>query len=243
MKKTDKKTKIKTALYALAGAAVLTALVAGAHIALQRVAGDGAPVADEGAGVLLFALFAYGLYELFTLKSARAQREAEEKEAHLRDETTRAYKAKVFKEMASTQIRLCKRNDWPVGLVVMDVDKLSSINDAYGYDAGNAVLKRLVEAMRHTIRESDLVGRFDDDSFGLLLPNCDTKNARKVIQRIQAEVLKEPLKTDRAKVTIRFSSGVVALSGKVAKYTQMFNRANEALALAKSKGGNRIETY
>jgi len=77
MKKTDRKTTIKTALFALAGAAVLTALVAGVHIALQRVLGT--EVAKEGAGLLLFALFGYGLYGLFTLKNVLARYEKEEK--------------------------------------------------------------------------------------------------------------------------------------------------------------------
>ena len=240
---TKRKEEIKTIVLSLVAAAGATAFAGGLFWAARRLFGAGADRAAWAAALALFLLFAYLLYQLFTLRQKAALRKKEEQEAHLLDETTRAYRAKVFKEMASTQIRLCKRNGWPVGLVVMDIDRLAGINEAYGYESGNAVLKRFVDAIRQTIRESDLVGRFDDDSFGLLLPDCDTKSAKKVIQRIQAEILKEPLKTGRSKVTIRFSSGVVSLNGKVAKYVQMLNRANEALQLAKSKGGNRIELY
>ena len=188
-------------------------------------------------------LFLLVFYYLLRQKAMIERVKKEIEEEMLRDDTTRLYKSKVFKELAGTQIRMCKRNSWPVGMVVMDIDRLGVINDTYGYDAGNQVLKHFAKIVKETIRESDLVARFDDDRFAVLLPNCDAKNAKRVIQRIQNHILSEPLKVDRATIKIPFSSGVVSFAGKVAKFNQLVNRATEALEQAKRKGGNRIELF
>ena len=164
-------------------------------------------------------------------------------EEALRDETTKLYKAKVFKEMAGSQIRMCKRNDWHVSMVVMDIDRLGQINEKHGYDAGNQVLKHFAQTLRESVRESDLEARFDDDRFALLLPNCEAKEAKKVIQRIQEKILSNPLEVGRQTIKIPFTSGVSSFAGKVAKYNLLLNRANEALENAKRKGGNRIELF
>ena len=189
--------------------------------------------------IVLTPLLYYMLYQ----KSIVDQVKKEKEERLLRDVTTRLYKSKVFKELAGTQIRLCKRNGWPVGMIVMDIDQLARINQEYSFDAGNQVLRHFATLLKDTIRESDLVARFDDDRFVLLLPNCDINSAKKVVQRFQSQILSTPLIVDKKEIKIPFSSGVVSFAGRVAKFNHLINRANMALEQAKKKGGNRIELF
>ncbi len=182
-------------------------------------------------------------YQMFKQRAMIARVHREKEEEALRDETTRLYKTKVFKELAGSQIRLCKRNDWHVSMVVMDIDRLGQINEKHGYDAGNQVLKHFARTLRESVRESDLEARIDDDRFALLLPKCEAKEAKKVIQRIQEQILSEPLQVGRHTIKIPFTSGISSFAGKVAKYNMLLNRANEALENAKRKGGNRIELF
>jgi diguanylate cyclase (GGDEF)-like protein len=228
------------AFFAACGAgAVLTAY----QWALQRAGLGATDLYLALTGAMYVAVFLPLFYYLLKQRAmiVRVKRQIEEEA--LRDETTRLYKSRVFKELAGSQIRLCKRNGWPVGMVVMDIDRLGAINDRYGYDAGNRVLRHFAETLQKTVRESDLVARLDDDRFALLLPKCDAKAAKKVIQRIQEEILSHPLKVDRGEVKIPFSCGVVSFAGKVAKFNVLLNRAAEALETAKRKGGNRIELF
>ncbi len=192
------------------------------------------------AGVVIFVpLFYYMLYQ----KSIVDQVKREKEERLTRDITTRLYKSKVFKELAGTQIRLCKRNGWPVGMVVIDIDQLARINREYSFDAGNQVLRYFAGILKESVRESDLIARFDDDRFVILLPNCDINNAKRVIQRVQAQILSAPLVVDKREIKIPFSAGVVSFAGRVAKFNHLINRANMALEQAKKKGGNRIELF
>ena len=194
-------------------------------------------------GGAYLVLFLFLFYYLFRQRALVVEAQREKEEASLRDETTKLYKSRIFKEMAGRQIRLCKRNDWPVGMVILDIDRLGAINEKYGYEAGNRVLAHFARTLEATVRESDLISRLDDDRFALLLPNCEAKDAKKVVQRFQSEILSRPLKADRGEVKIPFSCGIVSFSGKIAKYNQLAGRAREALERAKSKGGNRIELY
>lgn len=189
--------------------------------------------------VLFTPLFYYLLYQKSIVDQVKKDRE----ERLLRDVTTRLYKSKVFKELAGTQIRLCKRNGWPVGMIVMDIDQLGRINQQYSFDAGNQALRHFAAVLNETVRESDLVARFDDDRFVLLLPNCDINSAKKVVQRFQSRILSTPLVVDKKEIKIPFSSGVVSFAGRVAKFNHLLNRANMALEQAKKKGGNRIELF
>ncbi|WP_456450404.1 GGDEF domain-containing protein [Hydrogenimonas sp.] len=227
--------------FAAAGA---SALLTGYQWLLQKAGiGSGTNLSLALMSAAYLALFLLLFYFFFRQRAMIARVKKQMEEESLRDETTRLYKNRVFKELAGSQIRMCKRNNWPVGMVLFDIDRLGAINDKYGYDVGNQVLKHFAATVQATIRESDLVARLDDDRFGLLLPNCSAKDAKKVIQRIQEEILSHPLKADRGKVKIPFSCGVVSFAGKVAKYQHLLNRATEALETAKRKGGNRIELF
>ncbi len=188
---------------------------------------------------LFLPLFYFLFRQRETIEALREKRE----NALLCDDMTRLYKSKVFKELAAVQIRLCKRNGWPISLVLTDIDGLSKINEERSYDTGNQVLKHFAGVLKETVRESDLVARFDDDRFVVLLPKCDINGAREVVQRFQSRILSSPLKVEGREVKIPFSCGVVSFAGRVAKFRHLMNRADEALKLAKRKGGNRIELF
>ncbi len=190
--------------------------------------------------LLLFPLF----FQHLRQRSDLQRLEREKKEGHLLDETTRLYKSSVFEELADTQIKIARRNRWPIGLVVMDIDSLSTINERFGYESGNRVLKHFSEILKSSVRESDLLARYEDDRFVLLLPDCDATNAKRVVQRIQVNVLESPLESEGFEpIGITFSSGVVSFAGQVARLDTIMGRADEALMRAKRNGANRIELF
>ncbi len=193
--------------------------------------------------MIYFTLFTILFSKLFQQRRVLEEIEREKELQKLLDDTTRLYKSKVFRELASTHIRMCRRNNWTVGLILIDIDRLAKINEKYGYEAGNEVLKHFASILRESIRDSDIVARLDDDCFALLLPDCNDKGAKRVTQRIQLKILQEPPKIEETTVKVPFSSGVVAFASKIARYDLMVDHASEALETAKKKGGNRIILY
>jgi len=231
-----------TAFFAALGGSVLLGLLS------KLLLGNGIGIDSNPAIVIMVALYLTIFFPLFFLlfrqKSRLDRLEKERGEDMLLDETTKLYKSSVFKELAETQIKIAKRNRWPLGLVAMDIDGLSEINERFGYEAGNRVLQRFSSILISSVRESDLVARYDDDRFILMLPDCDAQNAQKVIQRIHAKVLESPVESaESERINIPFSSGVVSFSGQVARFGTIMSRAEEALMRAKKKGANRIELF
>ncbi len=231
-----------TAFFAAVGSSVLLGLL------MQMLRQSGIESDSNLVTAIMSAVYLAIFFPLFFL-FLKQKKELEGlrrrvKEGLLLDETTRLYKSSVFEELADTQIKIARRNKWPIGLAVMDIDKLSAVNESYGYETGNRVLKHFSSLLKSSVRESDLLARYDDDRFVLLLPDCDAVNAQRVIQRIQARVLESPIETEESKsITIPFSSGVVSFSGQVARLETIMVRADEALMRAKRKGANRIELF
>lgn len=231
-----------TAFFAALGSSVLLGLLL--WLLRQNGIGSGSNLATAIMSAVYLAIFFLLFFLLFRQKGRLEKLEKELKEGILLDETTKLYKSSVFEELADTQIKIARRNKWPVGLVVMDIDRLSEVNEKFGYETGNLVLRHFSKILKSSIRESDLVARYDDDRFVLMLPDCDAVNARKVMQRIQARVLESPIETESTEtVNIPFSSGVVSFAGQVARLETIMSRADEALMRAKKKGANRIELF
>ncbi len=79
-------------------------------------------------------------------------------------------------------------NDYCNSLIMIDIDKFKYINDTYGHNTGDLVLKEIVKVIMNLIREGDFVVRYGGDEFLILLQNCHKENAKKIISRIKKEL-------------------------------------------------------
>ncbi len=96
-----------------------------------------------------------------------------------------------------------RRYRHPLSVLFIDCDNFKQINDRYGHDAGDALLRHVGELLRRSIRAEDMVARFAGDEFVLLLPNQTSDDARKVVSRLQKTLEDHPLRY--GKHTIRYS--------------------------------------
>ena len=125
-----------------------------------------------------------------------------------------------------------------MSLIAADIDHFKAINDGHGHPAGDQVLKRFVEVCRQVLREQDMLGRMGGEEFAVLLPEEDVEGARRVAERLRAEI--EALVVDVGggeTVRLTASFGVAAcgrdLDGALAA-------ADKALYQSKTGGRNRV---
>ncbi|WP_297445505.1 GGDEF domain-containing protein [Desulfurobacterium sp.] len=125
-------------------------------------------------------------------------------------------------------------------VVMIDIDHFKKINDTYGHETGDMVLKTLVEKIKRLIRSSDILVRYGGEEFVIYLPHADVKDALKLAERIRKAVENMLIKTsDGREVRITVSLGV-AERKPGESLEKVIKKADEALYRAKKGGRNRV---
>jgi len=148
---------------------------------------------------------------------------------------------RAFFERFDSILSHCQRHDYPLTLVMMDIDHFKLFNDKYGHRFGDQVLLKTTAVFARTIRDSDIFGRYGGDEFILALPNTPQDNAIELLMRVQSELLKLEI-SPSSDFSITLSFGLTSLN-KHDNLDKLLNRADIALYQAKNSGRNRIEVY
>ncbi|WP_457561229.1 diguanylate cyclase [Caminibacter sp.] len=132
-----------------------------------------------------------------------------------------------------------KRYGTNYSVVFFDIDHFKNINDTYGHDAGDVILRSLGLLFRRYARDVDMIGRFGGEEFVAILPNTDKEGAYLFAEKLRAiiEKTKFMYKSTRIKVTV---SAGVASRNEVSSYEQVLKLADNRLYKAKKSGRNRV---
>jgi diguanylate cyclase (GGDEF)-like protein len=125
--------------------------------------------------------------------------------------------------------------------LLVDVDNLKLINDLRGHVAGDAVIARTAEAIRHSIREGDECARFGGDEFLVFAPDCDLHGAKEIARQILDKLNKHEMPL--AGVKFGVSIGIAVHEGAKVDFAQMYREADEALYGARAEGKSRIGLF
>jgi diguanylate cyclase (GGDEF)-like protein len=122
---------------------------------------------------------------------------------------------RFFETWIRKELHSAFRSPQPISLLMVDVDDLKEINDAAGHLGGDQALRRVGEALRGAIRDSDVAGRYGGDEFSIILPNTDLVGAGQVGARILATLANEHVSGPGFDVPVRCSIGLCTLAGRV----------------------------
>jgi diguanylate cyclase (GGDEF)-like protein len=159
------------------------------------------------------------------------------------DDMTSFLNRRAFLERAGNEARLANAQHEPLSLIVFDLDKFKSINDSYGHTIGDRVLQILPQAVSSWLRSADLVGRTGGEEFMIVLPGTATDGARLVAERVRTSIRELVVHSlDDKEVRFTASFGISELLPLESSIENLIIRADTALYLAKSKGGNVVTT-
>ncbi|MBO8126664.1 MAG: diguanylate cyclase [Firmicutes bacterium] len=160
------------------------------------------------------------------------------------DGLTKVYNRRYIEERLKEAIRLSRRHKASLSLVMMDVDHFKKVNDTYGHQAGDDVLKHLMEVCRTSTRATDILGRYGGEEFILVLPETDSQGAQIVAERIRAKVEAMPFPTCAGRIPITISLGLATFPAVSIDTAEAFIKAADlALYRAKESGRNRVVAY
>lgn len=126
-------------------------------------------------------------------------------------------------------------------VIMMDLDHFKAINDQFGHDAGDQVLKNFSELVRANIRAHDLAARMGGEEFCLVLSDSTPKAAASVAERIRSQIEAMTVSTSFGPIRATISAGICIRSTELETLQALLNRADEALYEAKASGRNRVE--
>ncbi|RTZ58140.1 MAG: GGDEF domain-containing protein, partial [Gammaproteobacteria bacterium] len=129
----------------------------------------------------------------------------------------------------------------PVGVIMLDIDNFKRINDTYGHDVGDLVLKSLAETIKGILRKNDYIIRYGGEEFLILLPNATIDQAIKVAEKIRKEIENKKIKIGDKEIKFTVSLGVSEIYTSDRSLQNAIKRADEKLYKAKKKGKNRVE--
>jgi diguanylate cyclase (GGDEF)-like protein/PAS domain S-box-containing protein len=159
-----------------------------------------------------------------------------------RDPLTQAYNRHHFWQIASNEMARVRRYQRPLSIAMIDADFFKSVNDRYGHDVGDLVLRSIVDICHQELRSSDVLARYGGEEFVVLLPETPIEGAQVVMERLRERIARTPLELDDGRqVGVTVSIGLAGLSEADQDLDVLLKRADEALYAAKDNGRNRVE--
>ena len=166
------------------------------------------------------------------------KKEWEQEKASARtDFLTKAANKRSFETAAQVELIRSQRYNRPFSIVYLDVDKFKFVNDRYGHNTGDTLLRATAHTIQEKIRSSDLIARLGGDEFALLLPETQSEAAQIVVKRIHRFLLDLAQKNEWP---VTFSFGVATFLRPPESVEEMVKKADTLMYAAKNSGGNTI---
>ena len=158
------------------------------------------------------------------------------------DPLTGLYNRRHFDELLGQMIKQTDRFGDPVSLIMADVDHFKNVNDTWGHDAGDDVLKSLADTLKAGVRDADICSRFGGEEFAIVLPKTTLQGAAELADRLRKQVEAKPVMVNGEPIAVTISCGVACYPDGVITKEALFAAADRALYEAKSAGRNCVKS-
>jgi len=157
------------------------------------------------------------------------------------DVLTKIYNKRFLLEALEAEFKRAKALHTEFSILFFDLDKFKNVNDTYGHDAGDYVLKEFAQLVRSThLRPKDVFARYGGEEFMVLLGNTGAKDAADIAERIRSAVQAHPFIYEGKRLPVTTSLGVAELRTGIESTTTLIKAADAALYQAKNSGRNKV---
>jgi two-component system cell cycle response regulator len=133
------------------------------------------------------------------------------------------------------------RDATPLGIILVDVDHFKKVNDEFGHETGDIVLKEITKRLSTSLRDYDGIGRYGGEEFLLIIPGCDLPTTTRRANQIREVIASSPITISRGQLKVTVSMGAT-IAESSANPEFLLRHADAALYEAKHNGRNRVET-
>lgn len=194
---------------------------------------------DAGFAIAALGLTVGATRDVLSLRQARDQASALVRQDALTGALSRLA---IERGLEDTQRQFTTLSDAPYSVAFIDLDYFKQINDNHGHVIGDEFLQMIVQRIRSTLRQGDLLGRYGGDEFLLVMPATTQASAHVIAQRICDSVASQPIIINGLRIAASLSIGV-AQATRGESVRQILRRADNALYISKAEGRGRVNSH
>ena len=201
------------------------------------------PIVDKRGNVERFCILVYDVTEQALGKRGMEHLNEELKTASRVDGLTGLYNRRYWQERFDEMHKLCVRREKPSTALMLDIDHFKRINDTYGHQAGDKVIKMLAALIKRCVRETDLAGRYGGEEFAIILNDSSVEDAKIVAERIRQLAQRLVVEHEGESISFTVSLGLAQFSPDFKGAMAWLECADQALYEAKENGRNQYRIY
>ena len=156
------------------------------------------------------------------------------------DSLTGLLNRRAFEEILTRELRRCNHLQKPLAILLVDIDRFKEVNDTWGHQTGDEVIRRVAFALQNSLRPGDALSRFGGEEFVILLRDATAKESEDVAGRLRASIA--DLADLPGSIRLTVSIGVAASQIQEAP-EELIRRCDEAMYLSKKRGRNLVTVY
>ncbi len=161
-------------------------------------------------------------------------------ESNMRDSLTGVYNRRHFEDRLRQEFKRCTRGSGVFSLIMLDIDHFKVVNDTYGHQCGDFILKSITSTMTATIRDTDVFARYGGEEFACLLPETGIEGAVHVAEGFRRAVRDQTFDFQGNPIKVTISLGAARLTERMATPEGLLQKADDALYEAKGAGRDRV---
>jgi diguanylate cyclase (GGDEF)-like protein/PAS domain S-box-containing protein len=172
------------------------------------------------------------------------QLQEELREQAIRDPLTGLYNRRYMQDVFNQEFSRARRENYPVSVIMMDMDELKTFNDTYGHHVGDQALQSLAFHLQNMTRKEDIVCRYGGDEFTVILSKTFPKDAVRRVEEWRASLNSHPLEIEGENhVRVKFTAGIASFPIHGESMEEIINYADVALYRAKAQGRNCVLVF
>ncbi|HEY9756976.1 MAG TPA: GGDEF domain-containing protein [Oculatellaceae cyanobacterium] len=158
----------------------------------------------------------------------------------LLDNLTDLYNYRTFVKELKAEISRSTRYQQPVALILLVVDNIDTVNQQFGHLTCDSVMRIVGNVLKNSVREQDIPVKYDEQTFGAILPQTHAAVASFVAERIRTRIGNQAISHNWHNFSVTASLGVAAFPAHANSHDKLIARATEALQFANLRGGDRV---
>jgi len=201
------------------------------------------PLSSADGTVDHLGIIIYDVTDVAVGKIQIEQANEELKKLSRTDGLTKLNNRAYWEECLVNEFNRAQRTKESVSLIMFDIDHFKNVNDTYGHQAGDEVIRLTAQKLLATIRGTDIAGRYGGEEFGVILIDTCAKDAMIIAERLRKRIEALTVKFEDLKIKFTISIGIAEFNEKITDHIGWLGASDKALYYCKENGRNQVHIY